>query len=579
MKRFIAVCVLLLAAVVHAAPVDPVGKDTAGRIVPATRVLTSLLSGPLTCDVASSALPAGAATEATLMSVDTRQSTANGYLSTIATNQCTAAGQTTGNASLASIDAKLSSQATAAKQDTQTGHLSTIAAAQDVAASTRASAALQTTGNASLASIDATLTAVNAKLASLGQKTMAGSVPVVIASDQSALSVIGGRTPADAMANPTTLVGTQAFLMGWNPNINAWDRVFAEGIQSDNDNGPTSGLLSAENYPMIFDGTTWDRWRASSSTSGSARVLPHDGTNGVSITAASTAAAAADPALVVALSPNSPPPKEADTTCSATLTNGSPTLTCSTLQGVGALGFYLAYGAGGSIATQATYDGTNYFSVSACPPSAPSSGCVSSLSATGQYVIPLAGYSAVRFSGSGLSGSHTLTARATAKTGWVQPTGVTTVAASSLPLPTGAANAVAQGSTTSGQTGELVQAAVTTNAPTYTTGQTSPLSLGTSGGLRTQQIGDSFIWLSAAGSYGIRSGAGILRRVIVGSNVAGGINCYDNTAGSGTVIVSLTTTISTPFNYVEVGAAFSTGLYCVTTGTGQSLTVVYAPAT
>ena len=274
MKRFLALAILLCASVAQAAPVDPVGKNSSGKIVSATRVLTSLLSGPLTCDVASSALPAGAATESTLMSIDTRlvsqataanQSTANGYLSTIATNQCTAANQATGNASLASIDSKLTA--------------------------------------------------------------------------------------------------------------------------------------------------------------------------------------------------------------------------------------------------------------------------------------PL------------------------------------TVTASSLPLPTGAANAVAQGSTTSGQTGELMQAAVRTNAPTYTNGQTSPLNMGTSGGLRTQQIGDSFTWITTAGSYGIHTGAGILRRVIVGSNVAGGINCYDNTAGSVPVIVSLTTTTSTPFNYIEVGAAFSTGLYCVTYGYGESFTVVYAPAT
>ena len=45
--------------------------------------------------------------------------------------------------------------------------------------------------------------------------------------------------------------------------------------------------------------------------------------------------------------------------------------------------------------------------------------------------------------------------------------------------------AVAQGSTTSGQTGGLTQAAVTTAAPTYTTAQTSPLSLTTAGELRT----------------------------------------------------------------------------------------------
>lgn len=59
-------------------------------------------------------------------------------------------------------------------------------------------------------------------------------------------------------------------------------------------------------------------------------------------------------------------------------------------------------------------------------------------------------------------------------------------------LPTGAATEatlaklpLAQGSTTSGQSGVLEQGAVTTAAPTYTTGQTSPLSLTTVGALRT----------------------------------------------------------------------------------------------
>ena len=43
---------------------------------------------------------------------------------------------------------------------------------------------------------------------------------------------------------------------------------------------------------------------------------------------------------------------------------------------------------------------------------------------------------------------------------------------------------VSQGSTTSGQKGGLILGAVTTSAPTYTTAQTSPLSLDTSGNLR-----------------------------------------------------------------------------------------------
>ncbi|MEY4427850.1 MAG: hypothetical protein RLZZ182_539 [Pseudomonadota bacterium] len=52
----------------------------------------------------------------------------------------------------------------------------------------------------------------------------------------------------------------------------------------------------------------------------------------------------------------------------------------------------------------------------------------------------------------------------------------------------GATDGVAQGSTTSGQSGVLVQGAVTTSAPSYTNAQTSPLSLDTSGNLRVNVV-------------------------------------------------------------------------------------------
>jgi hypothetical protein len=64
------------------------------------------------------------------------------------------------------------------------------------------------------------------------------------------------------------------------------------------------------------------------------------------------------------------------------------------------------------------------------------------------------------------------------------------VSATALPLPAGAATAAlqptnaAQGSTTSGQTGPLVQGAVATAAPTYANGTTSPVSLTTAGAIR-----------------------------------------------------------------------------------------------
>lgn len=63
-----------------------------------------------------------------------------------------------------------------------------------------------------------------------------------------------------------------------------------------------------------------------------------------------------------------------------------------------------------------------------------------------------------------------------------------------ISLPTGAATSANQptnsaiGATTSGQTGNLMMGAVTTSAPTYTTGQTNPISLDTTGAIRVNIV-------------------------------------------------------------------------------------------
>lgn len=71
---------------------------------------------------------------------------------------------------------------------------------------------------------------------------------------------------------------------------------------------------------------------------------------------------------------------------------------------------------------------------------------------------------------------------------------------------------LAQGSTTSGQTGSMVMGAATTNNPTYTTAQTSPLSLDLSGGLRVNP--------STASAWGVlpqnSSVSGQLGRLVLG---------------------------------------------------------------
>lgn len=85
------------------------------------------------------------------------------------------------------------------------------------------------------------------------------------------------------------------------------------------------------------------------------------------------------------------------------------------------------------------------------------------------------------------SGTQTVSGTVTANAG----SGTFAISAASLPLPTSAATdasvtglQVSQGSTTSGQKGSLTLGAVTTSAPSYTTAQSSPLSLTTAGALR-----------------------------------------------------------------------------------------------
>lgn len=71
------------------------------------------------------------------------------------------------------------------------------------------------------------------------------------------------------------------------------------------------------------------------------------------------------------------------------------------------------------------------------------------------------------------------------------------------------ASTVAQASTTSGQSGPMVQGAVTTNAPSYSNGQTSPLNMNTSGALR--MTGNVQLTPSTSGGYSVK-------RILVANN-------------------------------------------------------------
>lgn len=139
------------------------------------------------------------------------------------TGASTAANQATGNASLSSIDGKLTGVATAANQ---------------------------ATGNASLSSIDG-------KLSSLGQKAMAASVPVVLASDQSAVTVTGTVTANNPSVSATgAAVPASATQVAGSDGTNLVAvKVSAAGVVSVDGSGVTQPV-SAASLPLPAGAST-----------------------------------------------------------------------------------------------------------------------------------------------------------------------------------------------------------------------------------------------------------------------------------------------------------------------------------
>lgn len=100
-------------------------------------------------------------------------------------------------------------------------------------------------------------------------------------------------------------------------------------------------------------------------------------------------------------------------------------------------------------------------------------------------VIDFVGQAATAPANAWLTGGTFFTTPTTLTNGQASPLQMDNAGNLLVNIKTGASSgAVAQGSTTSGQTGLLMQCAVTTAAPTYTTAQTDPCSLDTTGSLR-----------------------------------------------------------------------------------------------
>lgn len=420
------------------------------------------------------------------------------------TGASTSALQSTSNASLASIDSKLTNPLPVSGTVTANAGTGTfaISAATLPLPSGAATSALQTTGNTSLASIDG-------KLNSLGQKTMTGSVPVVIASDQTAITVTGTITTSPNVNihdGSGTSITSQA-----NGAQRALDvGINVAGVQVD----PRSirALTSSDTLTVVQPTGTNLHTVVDSGT-----ITANAGTGTFAVSAASLplpTGAATETTLAkltqtqasTTSGQSGPLVQGAVTTAAPSYTNGQTDPLSLTTAG--------ALRVDGSGVTQP---------ISAAALPLPSGASTSALQTTGNTSLssintrvgaltnPLgdsngsggvSGQGVQSYQSAGVYNSTPLALTNGSQAALqldvvgrtlVNGSGVTQpISAASLPLPSGAATEttlaklpVAQASTTSGQSGPIIQGAVTTAAPTYTTAQTNPLSLTTAGALRT----------------------------------------------------------------------------------------------
>lgn len=101
-------------------------------------------------------------------------------------------------------------------------------------------------------------------------------------------------------------------------------------------------------------------------------------------------------------------------------------------------------------------------------------------------------------------------------------------------------------------------------------------SFGSATGVQASEIaGSPFTRLSGAGGTTVKSGAGILHKIIVNTPLSGAvITMYDNTSAAGTIIGTITLGAALEPITLSYDLGFSTGLHVVTSA-ATDITVVY----
>lgn len=361
---------------------------------------------------------------------------------------------------------------------------------------------LQSTGNTSLANI---ATNTSGLPSTLGQKTSAGSLGVVLASDQSAIPITGTITATNnangTIGSVVPAVGTQVAGSD-GTNLRAV-KVSASGVVSVDGSAviqPVSGTVTAN------QGGTWNV----------ASII-----NPVAVTG--TFFQATQPVSVASL------PLSAGAATSINQTNGnqqsqivqggntlsigsSGNILVSGLTGIGvapALNPVSISGVdGGGLKRHFLTDVSGKIEIDTAQSlPLPLGASTSALQTSGNTSLANIATNTPAL-GQALAAGSVPVVLTSAQLSAITPLSTVAITAAALPLPSGAATSAlqtsgntslatiatnttlaTQGSSTSGQSGELVMGAVSAIAPSYTSGQTNSISLNLAGGIRVDGSG------------------------------------------------------------------------------------------
>jgi len=277
-----------------------------------------------------------------------------------------------------------------------------------------------------------------------GQKTMANSAPVVIASDQSAVPISSatlattakqdtGNTSVASIDTKTPALGQALAAASVPVVLTAAQITTLTPVSTVTANAGTNLNTSA----LALDATL---------TGGTQQTKITDGTNVATVKAASTAAVAADKAVVVALSPNnSVVSTVADITATGNITTqnlvpaGTATansaVETATLNGQTTLTVQVTGTYTGALSLQGTVDGTNWITIATgvvfINVNTGTTLATITSALVGIFQTDCAGMNKVRITGlAAMSGTATVTMRASVGTG---------VVALDMPIPAGTA--------------------------------------------------------------------------------------------------------------------------------------------